>query len=32
MNGNRITGRATVIGELPVFVGLPFEIVGVGRG
>jgi hypothetical protein len=32
MNGNQITGRATVTGEQPVFVGLPFEVVGVGRG
>jgi hypothetical protein len=32
MNGHRIAGRATVVGEngLPAFVGPPFEIVGVG--
>jgi len=34
MNGNQLAGRATVVDEQgnPTFVGLPFEIVGVGRG
>ena len=32
MDGHRISGRATVVDEngQPAFVGLPFEIVGVG--
>jgi hypothetical protein len=32
MNGNRVTGRATVLGEngRPAFVGLPWSIVGCG--